>query len=296
MFHSTSVTPLSTETNGRRSRSSSGTRHHGGPAGPIMIPATTATTTDVMATAYHRPLPGSDASIDAGTGGERCRRRSRRWARRGSPRRRASRRDQPAGARACSTASWTCWAYSTTRGPHREAMSSSIAKTWPFWTAVIWSHPSRALDGLEALAAALRVGEEDEVRVGGDDRLGVELRVAAHVLGRVGDVAQAEQLVDLPDERRRAGAVAVRARARGRRSAGPPTSAATRRARRGRSASGRPARRPPRRGRWPRRAARSACTPRRTCVADSPAHTVRPIASSWSVSVSSPDVTTRSGS
>ena len=69
MFHSTSLTPLSSETNGRRLANSSGTRHHSGPAGPIMTPTTTAATTDAEAIANHRPLPGCGTATSAGTAG-----------------------------------------------------------------------------------------------------------------------------------------------------------------------------------------------------------------------------------
>src|SRR5688500_8385602 len=62
MFHSTSVTPLSTDTSGSLSSSSSGTRHQSGPAGPIITPATTAATTDVTAARYQRRLPGRESS------------------------------------------------------------------------------------------------------------------------------------------------------------------------------------------------------------------------------------------
>ena len=58
-------------------------------------------------------------------------------------------------------------------------------------------------DGLGGLVAADGVGQHDEVRRLADDVLGRQLRVAAGgVLGAVGDVLQAEQLVDAADERR----------------------------------------------------------------------------------------------
>src|SRR5262245_17044137 len=57
MFQSVSPTPLSTWMPGRWSRRASGTRHHDGPAGPIMAPASTAPTSTTAATAYHRPAP-----------------------------------------------------------------------------------------------------------------------------------------------------------------------------------------------------------------------------------------------
>ena len=52
MFHCASDTPLSIEINGRWSSTASGTRHHVGPAGPIMTPSNTATTTTATAAGY----------------------------------------------------------------------------------------------------------------------------------------------------------------------------------------------------------------------------------------------------
>ena len=59
---------------------------------------------------------------------------------------------------------------STTRGPQREAMSSSSSTTWPFLTAV--SRPSRGAPRPSSarLLAALGVGQEDQVGVGLDER------------------------------------------------------------------------------------------------------------------------------
>src|SRR5258706_163833 len=61
-------------------------------------------------------------------------------------------------------------------------------------------------DRLRGLAAAPHVGQDDQRRVRRDDVLGRELRVAARRrVGCVGDVLQAEQRVDLADERLRRG-------------------------------------------------------------------------------------------
>ena len=160
---------------------------------------------------------------------------------------------------------------STTRGPHREAMSSSSSTTSPLATAVMASQPGRADDDVRRLPAALGVGEEDQVGVGRDDELGVELRVPAAVaLGLVGDVAQADEVVHLADERvrrdREVGVVELVVVA----TAAPPAAAARRGSRRCPPPSGRRARRPRRRGRSPRRAARSGRRRRRWPPAPSP--------------------------
>ena len=90
------------------------------------------------------------------------------------------------------------------RGPQRDAMSSSSGTTAPDWTALSWSQPGRALTVAGVLRAADGVGQEDQVRVGLDDVLLRQLRVAAAVrVGLVGDVLEAEQRVHLADERLR---------------------------------------------------------------------------------------------
>ena len=90
------------------------------------------------------------------------------------------------------------------RGPHREAMSSFKPTMWPALTASI-DRPARpGRDRVGVLAAADRVGEDDEVWVGFDDVLGRELRVArVGTAGRVGDAPHSEQLEQRSDERRR---------------------------------------------------------------------------------------------
>ena len=99
-------------------------------------------------------------------------------------------------------------------------MSSLISTTLPFWTAADRIPARAGADGLGRLAAADRVGEEDQIGVGRHDELGVQLRVPAGVAFRlVGDVPQPEQAVELTDERRAVGAEERRNRARGRASA-----------------------------------------------------------------------------
>ena len=61
--------------------------------------------------------------------------------------------------------------------------------------------PGLRRDGREALPAALRVGEEDQVGVRRDDVLTRQLRVVARAAGAVRDVAKPEHPVDLADER-----------------------------------------------------------------------------------------------
>src|SRR3984957_6925194 len=60
-----------------------------------------------------------------------------------------------------------------------------------------------------AAVGGLAVGQEDELRPGGDDVLLRQLGVAAvgGLGGRVGDVLQPEQVKDVPDERGRGGGV-----------------------------------------------------------------------------------------
>ncbi len=90
------------------------------------------------------------------------------------------------------------------RGPQRDATSSSSGTTAPDWTALSWSQPGRALTVAASWRAADGVGQEDQVRVGLDDVLLRQLRVAAAVrVGLVGDVLEAEQRVHLADERLR---------------------------------------------------------------------------------------------
>ena len=85
-------------------------------------------------------------------------------------------RGRPAAARhagTLATASTIARSRSTTRGPHREAMSSSSTTIWLFLTAVMPAQPLRALTVSGVLLAALGVGQEDQVRVGLDQRLRV---------------------------------------------------------------------------------------------------------------------------
>ena len=106
----------------------------------------------------------------------------------------------PTGSRVWTLAA-TVFRKSTTRGPQREATSSSSSTTPPDLTAVELVPAGPGGDGLGRLAAALGVGQEDQVGVGLDHVLGRQLRVAAGVLvGRVGDVLQAELVVELADE------------------------------------------------------------------------------------------------
>jgi hypothetical protein len=73
------------------------------------------------------------------------------------------------------------------------------------------SAPTRtAGDRRPRLPAALRVGKDDQARVGRDDVLGRELRVPGAGVGAVGDVPQAEEAVDRARERPRGSRVEVR--------------------------------------------------------------------------------------
>ena len=128
---------------GRRSRSSSGTCHHSGPAGPI------------DRTEKHGDDDGCRAD-------RHPRRPPLRWRRR---RRRQRVPQPPLGTRAFVIASATDLGVVDDRGPQRDAMSSSIAITLPLTTALSPSHPGRAATVSTVLAAALRVGEEDQVRI-----------------------------------------------------------------------------------------------------------------------------------
>src|SRR5918994_6786246 len=67
MFHSASVTPLSIDTSGSRSSSSSGTRHQSGPAGPMTMPTSTARTRTATPIASHGgPRRRAARTADAG--------------------------------------------------------------------------------------------------------------------------------------------------------------------------------------------------------------------------------------
>ena len=84
-----------------------------------------------------------------------------------------------------------CRSSSTTRGPQRDATSSSRVTTLPSVTAVQGAEAGPAPERLGRLRAALAVGEEHRVRVGVDDGLGRQLRVAGRLrLGAVGDVVE----------------------------------------------------------------------------------------------------------
>ena len=63
MFHSASLTPESIEIHGRRSSSSSGTRHHVGPAGPTDAPIKTANTSTAALAPYQAALPALTAGV-----------------------------------------------------------------------------------------------------------------------------------------------------------------------------------------------------------------------------------------
>jgi hypothetical protein len=66
------------------------------------------------------------------------------------------------------------------------------------------ARPSRTVrNGGRRLIAAFRVGQEDQIGVRVDDELRRELRVAAAVVGSVGDVAEPHERVQLADEGRR---------------------------------------------------------------------------------------------
>ena len=104
------------------------------------------------------------------------------------------------------TASTIGWSNSTTRGPQRLATSSSSATTWLSPTAESTENPGRSAKVAAFCCAALGVGEEDQVGVGVDQVFRRQLRIAAGLpadVGRVGDVGQAGERVELADERRR---------------------------------------------------------------------------------------------
>ena len=107
---------------------------------------------------------------------------------------------------------------STSRGPQREAIESSIRTIEPVRTALIRSQPGRAAT-VDAFWPQHTVSARTiDVGARRDDVLGRELRVAeAGRVGGVGDVLQPEQRVHLPDERLRRRRVEVGRRARGRR-------------------------------------------------------------------------------
>ena len=107
----------------------------------------------------------------------------------------------------CLSASATRAQQVTIRGPQREAMSSLSPTTWPSLTApTAPTSPVASATVAAALPAADRVGQEDVVRVGLEDELGRQLRVAAAgrgPLGRVGDAAAVPRSPSsLPDEGR----------------------------------------------------------------------------------------------
>src|SRR5215216_694944 len=194
MSHCVSLTPLSMWTPGTWSSSASGTRHHAGPAGPSITPTRNATRNEATATSdQRRPWPwragAATASVEA------------------------------VGTSCVATAS---------AGGDGDLLESIVdlarvvddARTPAGGDVVVHREDVALLDGgdvgpagpalhrLQALAAALRVGEEDQIGVGVDDRFLAQLREAGRVVGRVGDVGQAEHLVDLTDERVRPGGVA----------------------------------------------------------------------------------------
>ena len=152
------------------------------------------------------------------------------------------------------------------RGPQREAMSSLSAMMCPSLTAVRPDQPGALGHGRRVLTAAEGVGQDDVVRVGLDDELGGQLRVAAggrRPLRRVRDALHPEQVQQLPDEgvrgHRVVGLVQLVVVGERRRMV---------RCRRGdlRELAAQPRRspaRPGRGGRWPGRARRTARTRRR---------------------------------
>lgn len=114
MFQSAADTPLCTVTNGNLSSISSGTRHHGGPAGPIMTPANTAHNNATAAAGIHHADCRTGVAVSA------------------------------MGFYFPLTAAASCFTRSTTRGPHRDATSSSSSTTLFAVTAVIAFQPGRA--------------------------------------------------------------------------------------------------------------------------------------------------------
>ena len=89
------------------------------------------------------------------------------------------------------TASATALRNRTIRGPHSEAIESFTGTTAPLLTAAIVVPAGSRCHRFEGLAAADRVGENDQVRVARDDVLGRELWVGARAAGLVGDVRAA---------------------------------------------------------------------------------------------------------
>ena len=89
----------------------------------------------------------------------------------------------------------------TSRGPQRDAIESSSRTTEPERTAAIRDHPGR--DATVRALCAQHTVSASTIRSGFAeiDVLGRELRVIGPALRRVGDVAQAEHLVDPADER-----------------------------------------------------------------------------------------------
>ena len=139
-----------------RSRCRSPADGRGTPAAPATPAARRGRSSRRAARRHHdaRSTQGTRRVRRQCAGGDgRCRAARRSW--------RVIRRDRR---RPAATAAPTCSMYSTMRGPHREAMSSSIGITLPLTTARD-RRPSRAGgDRLGRLAAVLRAGEEDQVR------------------------------------------------------------------------------------------------------------------------------------
>ena len=202
---------------GNRDSRSPSTASAGMPAGPSVNPANRAATSAITPPASHRQdrppaLPWPSVRADGVDLSD------------------AYRRDAPGHVGhpvpcAVPMASATASTKSGTRGPHREAMSSSITTTPPFWTAVSASQPGRSADLLGGDSAALVVGQEHQIGIGREQVLGRDLRVGRAGLlgGLVGDVGQAEVGVDLTDERVAARGVQVGVRARGTPTAGGPS-------------------------------------------------------------------------
>ena len=185
----------------------------------------------------------------------------------------------------------------TMRGPQREATLSSIATTRCLRTADD-PRPARARgERPERLAAADRVGEDDDVGIRRDDVLGGELRVAGvRRVCCIGDVAEAEQPVDAADEGRRSRRVVRRIELvvdlevpRLRRDA--PDERRERTLHRADEPSSSPAR-----ARSRGRAGGSRRTPAATLSAAGSSSTVMPSFSSEATSPPSIETTTRSGS
>ena len=155
MAASCSPRPESTETKGSRSATSASTAPGARPTAPTSSPASRAPRAPARAT-------------PTASGDRRC-----------SGRPRVIRRS-PAD-----TAPATAASRSTRRGPQREATSSSRGTTRPAGHRLQGVPAGAGRHRLRRLAAAPGVGQEDEVRVGGQDELGAQLRVAgAGAVGR----------------------------------------------------------------------------------------------------------------